>query len=419
MYRRLFRLGALVAVAAGLLAVVAGPAAAAEKSLSFDETPSGWVVTSGEQKRNVGRVSASSPDVNASSVRYTVSGADGFVVAKRSGRVHYTGAELSSESVTLTFTAHAGRKVESATMLVVVTVSGVEVKGVPQLQGVGIGAGDPSGLQPDADSDDAQGSGGDGSNDVPQEVQQDTSVPQSNSIVSRGPVVETVSVETYKSHPSGLRCNYFGQVSNFHPTSGAAGGDAGMAGLWANGVIMLGDVTFTTTRYSQVVHYDDGSRETLPDVQEAKVSRTHKSAACVAMATLPKYQWNSSSSSYELKLDNGICKGTVYWDMNGPVNGRANEMRGSHDCYDANLNKLFQGPSIESDLNKQRTDSKTAKQRVGECLSPIAKNAYSSCKQVQYYSKNLTSGKMERVYHTKQQVGNWNGNYAPTFDSLY
>ncbi len=117
--------GAVVslALAAGLLTLVASPATAAKKSLSFGDAPTDWSVTVGEKDRNVGTVSASG--INAKNIRYSLEGSSAFKIKARSGRVAYDGGDLSGDSVTLTITAkHRKGKANPATISVVVAVSG-------------------------------------------------------------------------------------------------------------------------------------------------------------------------------------------------------------------------------------------------------------------------------------------------------
>ncbi|MDE0676086.1 MAG: hypothetical protein OXH42_01950 [Acidimicrobiaceae bacterium] len=108
-------------LAAGLLAVVAAPASAA-RSISFDDTPSGWSVHEGERDRNVGKVSASGLK-NPKNIRYSITGAAGFSITPRGGRVAYSGAELGADTVSVTITArHVKNKAQPATITVSVAV---------------------------------------------------------------------------------------------------------------------------------------------------------------------------------------------------------------------------------------------------------------------------------------------------------
>ncbi|MYA81914.1 MAG: hypothetical protein F4155_08560 [Acidimicrobiales bacterium] len=127
-------------LAAGLLAVVAAPASAAQ-TISFGDTPAGWTVHDGEPDRNVGKVSASGIK-NPKNIRYSLDGPAGFAITPRGGRVSYDGTALDGDSTSVTITAsHRRGKVEPARMIVPIAVHRHAVE--PDS-----GASDPQGNRP-------------------------------------------------------------------------------------------------------------------------------------------------------------------------------------------------------------------------------------------------------------------------------
>ncbi|MDE0676082.1 MAG: hypothetical protein OXH42_01930 [Acidimicrobiaceae bacterium] len=108
-------------LAAGLLAVVAAPASAAQ-TISFGDTPAGWTVHDGEPDRNVGKVSASGLK-NPKNIRYSLDGPAGFAITPRGGRVSYDGTALDGDATSVTITAsHRRGKAEPARIIVPIAV---------------------------------------------------------------------------------------------------------------------------------------------------------------------------------------------------------------------------------------------------------------------------------------------------------
>ena len=104
-----------------LLAVLAAPGAAqAADQLRFKSANGEWAVTYGVADDEIGRVIARG--VPKGRIRYSIEGADGFSIHRRSGRVSYDGSPISGEHVSLTVTAR-DRKGEAASASRTIEVS--------------------------------------------------------------------------------------------------------------------------------------------------------------------------------------------------------------------------------------------------------------------------------------------------------
>ena len=125
MFRRLHIL--IAAVATLLLSLVAiavatPDTAEASDPLWFKSTKGNWAVTSGDAAAEIGRVRARG--VPKTHIRYSVQGADGFSIGRRSGKVSYDGTPISTSSVSLTVTARDAKgRADSASVNLRVSVS--------------------------------------------------------------------------------------------------------------------------------------------------------------------------------------------------------------------------------------------------------------------------------------------------------
>ena len=123
----------LLLVAALTMLVAALPlntVSAARGPLTFDDTPTGWSITSGEADSEVGTVKATG--VKKNRVRYSVD-APGFSVKGKQGVVSYDGSPIAADKVLLVVTARDRRgKVEEVS--VTITVSVAQAQPEPQRQ---------------------------------------------------------------------------------------------------------------------------------------------------------------------------------------------------------------------------------------------------------------------------------------------
>ena len=104
-----------------LVAVVAAPGGAqAADQLRFKSASGEWAVVSGEADDDIGKLVARG--VRKSRIRYSIEGADGFSIGRRSGRVSYDGTSISEAQVSVTVTAR-DRDGEAASVSRVLEVS--------------------------------------------------------------------------------------------------------------------------------------------------------------------------------------------------------------------------------------------------------------------------------------------------------
>ena len=106
-----------------LLSVLAAPdSAQAADQLWFKSAKGEWAVTSGVADDDIGRALARG--VPKTRIRYSIEGADGFSIGRRSGRVSYDGAAISGEQVSLTVTARdKNGEAASASRIIEVSVT--------------------------------------------------------------------------------------------------------------------------------------------------------------------------------------------------------------------------------------------------------------------------------------------------------
>ena len=119
---RLFAIFSFALLLALVGALAAPDAAEASDPLWFKSTKGNWAVTSGVAAAEIGRVRARG--VPKTHIRYSVQGADGFSIGRKSGKVSYDGTPISASSVSLTVTARDAKgRAESASTTLQVRVS--------------------------------------------------------------------------------------------------------------------------------------------------------------------------------------------------------------------------------------------------------------------------------------------------------
>ena len=113
--------GALVLALMALFFILAAPdSARAADQLWFKSAKGEWAVTSGVAADDIGRALARG--VPKTRIRYSIEGADGFSIGRRSGRVSYDGTAVSGEQVSLTVTAR-DKNGEAASASIIIEVS--------------------------------------------------------------------------------------------------------------------------------------------------------------------------------------------------------------------------------------------------------------------------------------------------------
>ena len=115
----LLSLGVLVL----LLSILAAPGSAqAADQLWFKSAEGEWAVTSGVADDDIGKVNARG--VPKRYIRYSIEGADGFSIGRRSGRVSYDGTAISGGQVSLAVTARdKNGEAASASRIIEVSVT--------------------------------------------------------------------------------------------------------------------------------------------------------------------------------------------------------------------------------------------------------------------------------------------------------
>lgn len=114
-----------------LVSILAAPdSAQAADQLWFKSAKGEWAVTSGVAADDIGRALARG--VPKTRIRYSIEGADGFSIGRRSGRVSYDGTSISGEQVSLTVTARdKNGEAASASRVLEVSVTQPEPDAAP------------------------------------------------------------------------------------------------------------------------------------------------------------------------------------------------------------------------------------------------------------------------------------------------
>ena len=123
---------ALLAVAALALLVTVLSASGdvqASDPLWFKSVEGEWAVTSGVAADNIGKVLARG--VPKRYIRYSIDGAEGFSIGRRSGRVSYDGTAISGEQVSITVTAR-DKNGEAASVSRIIEVSVTQPEPPPE-----------------------------------------------------------------------------------------------------------------------------------------------------------------------------------------------------------------------------------------------------------------------------------------------